>query len=102
MAIYSYQYGEDIAAYEQAGAERAYVAPGNQICWMDTSPELGFMVEIMSANPVFDGFFAKMKAAAENWDGRVPIRELVWLEPRLEEVRVGKNGVSTGNYRWKQ
>lgn len=77
MAIYSHQYGEDIAAYERAGAERAYVAPGNQICWMDTSPELGFMVEIMSANPVFDGFFARIRSAAENWDGRDPIRELV-------------------------
>src|SRR3546814_12296558 len=81
MAIYSYQYGEDIAAYEQAGAERAYVAPGTQSCWMDTSPELGFMVEIMSANPVFDGFFAKIRAAADNWVGREPIRELAGFAP---------------------
>src|SRR3546814_1766460 len=91
MAIYSYQYGEDIAAYEQAGAERAYVAPGNQICWMDALPELGFMVEIMSAHPVFDGFFAKIKTPAEHWDGTCPNRELVILEPSLDRTSTHQN-----------
>jgi hypothetical protein len=76
MAIYSHKYDDDIAAYKQAGAEIAYIAPGNQICWMDTSPKLGFMVEIMSANPTFEAYIEKIKSAAENWDGKDPIRKL--------------------------
>jgi hypothetical protein len=37
-------------------------------------PTLGFMVELVEANPVADMVFGKFREAAENWDGKDPVR----------------------------
>ena len=49
---------------------------GSRTCWLDTTPTLGFMVELIEANPVADSVFAQFRAAAENWDGTNPVRTL--------------------------
>lgn len=77
-ALYSSQYDADVAAYTNAGAEVAFsgLMMGFRVCWVDTSATLGFMVEIVERNPVADGIFGTFRAAAQNWDGKDPIRTL--------------------------
>jgi hypothetical protein len=34
------------------------------------------MIQLIEANPTAEALFAKMQAAAKNWDGKDPIRRL--------------------------
>ena len=49
---------------------------GNRTCWVDTTPTLGFMVELVTKNPIADAIFGQFRAAVQNWDGKDPIRYL--------------------------
>jgi hypothetical protein len=40
---------------------------------VDTSSTLGFMIELLEPSPGRDAMFARMRAAAETWDGAEPI-----------------------------
>jgi len=42
--------------------------------WLDTIATLGFMLELVEANPVTDMVFGKFREAATNWDGKFPVR----------------------------
>jgi len=77
-ALYCRDYDANLAAYTGAGAEVAFsgLMMGSRTCWIDTTPTLGFMVELIEANPVADSVFAQFRAAADNWDGADPIRTL--------------------------
>jgi hypothetical protein len=77
-ALYCSDYDATLAAYTGAGAEVAFsgLMLGNRTCWIDTTATLGFMVELIQANPVADSIFARFRAAAENWDGENPLRTL--------------------------
>ena len=69
-------YEADRAAYVATGAEVAYEAQiggRTRTCWVDTSPTLGFMVELLERSRARDMGFAAMRAAAESWDGHDPI-----------------------------
>ena len=46
------------------------------MCWLDTAATLGFMTELITANPVKEQIFNLFKEAAENWDGVELIRTL--------------------------
>lgn len=76
VALYCTDYDADFAAYTSEGAEVAFNSTmmGTRNCWIDTKPSLGFMIELLEANPIADVVFAKIRAAAENWDGTDPIR----------------------------
>ncbi len=62
-------------------AERdAFLAQGHELafegsvqssrtCWIDTTATLGFMIELLEASEMRDGWFAHMRTAAANWDG---------------------------------
>jgi hypothetical protein len=78
MALYCSDYDADLAAYSGAGAEAAFsgLMMGSRVCWMDTSRQLGFMVELIEANEVAEAVFGKIRSAAKDWDGRNPIRSL--------------------------
>ena len=78
MALYSHTYDADIAFYRNAGAEIIFngLMMGARVCWIDTVKTLGFMVELISANDVAASVFGAMRAAAENWDGKDPVRRL--------------------------
>lgn len=79
VAICSQNYDEDVAFYTRDGAQIALSAttPAGRICWVDTSHTMGFMVEIMTAGPATQWVFDKVRSAAENWDGRDPVRPLI-------------------------
>jgi len=49
---------------------------GAPVCWVDTIATLGFLTELITANPVKEQIFALFREAAENWDGVDPIRTL--------------------------
>ena len=73
-------YEADRAAYVATGAEVAYEAQiggRTRTCWIDTSPTLGFMVELLERSRARDMGFAAMRAAAESWDGHDPITSLL-------------------------
>lgn len=77
MALYCSDYEATLAAYT-ADSEIAFsgLMMGSRVCWIDTLATLGFMVEIIEANPVADGVFAAFRDAADNWDGADPVRRL--------------------------
>lgn len=78
MALYCDDYDANLAAYTASGAEIAFsgLMMGNRVCWVDTTPTLGFMVELVDRNPIADAIYGQFREAAENWDGRDPIRRL--------------------------
>ena len=78
MALYCDDFDATLAAYTAQGAEVAYTGlmMGHRTCWIDTTATLGFMVELVTKNPVADSVFGAFRAAAENWDGNDPVRTL--------------------------
>lgn len=75
MALVCTDYESERDAYIAGGAELAFEGQvGNsRTCWVDTTPTLGFMIELLEPSPVRDKGFAAMRAAAEVWDGVDPI-----------------------------
>jgi hypothetical protein len=49
---------------------------GARTCYIDTTATLGFMTELVTANPVAEMVFGQVRAASEGWDGSDPIRTL--------------------------
>lgn len=78
MALYCKDYDADLAAYINAGSQVAFsgLMMGARTCWLDTVSKLGFMVELIEANPIADAVFEQFRAAAQHWDGKDPIRRL--------------------------
>ncbi len=78
VAIYCEDYDAELEAYLAQGAEVAFsgLMMGFRTCWLDLSSTLGFMVELLDANPVADGVFQAFRDAAESWDGSDPVRTL--------------------------
>jgi hypothetical protein len=75
MGVYCTDYEAEQDAYLKAGAELAFegTVRGVRTCWLDTTPTLGFMVELLEPHPTRAEGFAKMHEAAQNWDGKNPI-----------------------------
>lgn len=70
----------DLARYTALGIETAFyvevpVANG-RAAYLDTSDILGGMIELIEINPPVEKFFATVRDAADNWNGRDPIRRL--------------------------
>ena len=78
MALYCSDFDAELAAYEKAGSVVAFsgLMMGAKTCWIDTVDELGFMVELITANPIADAVFGQFRDAAKNWDGKNPLRTL--------------------------
>jgi hypothetical protein len=76
MALYSHDYDADLADYTRAGFEVAFSGAfaGKRSCYVDTSPSIGYMMELIEASDAQAGFFAKIIDAAKDWDGTDPIR----------------------------
>jgi len=49
---------------------------GARTGYVDTVKTLGFMTELITANPEKEKVFAMFREAAENWDGVDPIRRI--------------------------
>lgn len=71
MSTYTDDFDADLEYYRQAGAEIVFsgLMKGAPVCWLDTVATLGFMTELIKANPVKERIFARFKEAAESWDG---------------------------------
>jgi hypothetical protein len=76
--LYCTDYQADRAAYLAAGAEMAFegLMMGARTCYIDTSPTLGFMTELVTANPIAEQVFGAIRQASIGWDGSDPIRTL--------------------------
>jgi len=76
--LYCSDYAAERAAYTARGEVVAFegLMMGAKTCYIDTVNTLGFMIELITANPTAAYVFEQFRAAAENWDGRDPIRTL--------------------------
>ena len=75
LALICDDYEAERDAYVGTGAELAFEAyiGDARTAWVDTSPTLGFMVELLEPSRSRARGFAAMRAAAEAWDGKDPI-----------------------------
>lgn len=78
VGLYCTDYEADKAAYMADGSELAFegLMMGARTCYIDSTKTLGFMTELITANPVAEMVFGEFRRAAEGWDGRDPIRKL--------------------------
>lgn len=62
-------------AFIARGAELAFEGSvgGSRTCWVDSTPTLGFMVELLEPSSMRDSWFERMRATAAAWDGVDPI-----------------------------
>ncbi|MBU6266969.1 MAG: VOC family protein [Sphingomonadales bacterium] len=76
--LYCTDYDAERAAYVAAGHEVVFegLMMGARTCYIDTLASLGFMTELITANPIAEMVFGQFRAAAEGWDGSEPIRRL--------------------------
>ena len=76
VALYSHDYDADLRSYVERGFAQAVEGKfaGKRFCYVDTSAAIGCMVELIEDSPVQVEFFARIAAAARDWDGRDPIR----------------------------
>jgi hypothetical protein len=76
VALYCHDYDADLRAYVERGFVPAVEGQfaGKRFCYVDTSAALGCMVELIEDSPVQVEFFARIAAAARDWDGQQPIR----------------------------
>ena len=63
-----------LAGLGYVAANRAKVGPV-EFAYYDTRPLMGCMLEVVTQNPATVARFEQIAAAAENWDGRDPIRD---------------------------
>ena len=69
-------YDKEVARYEEMGfpvASSGEFGP-LKFCYVDTSPVMHGMVEVLEDLPFIHNYFANIRKAAENWDGSDPIR----------------------------
>jgi hypothetical protein len=77
-ALYCEDYDAEKAALIASGAEVAFegLMMGARTGYLDTVKTLGFMTELITANPVAEQVFAMFRDAANGWDGSDPIRKV--------------------------
>jgi hypothetical protein len=78
MSTYTDDFDADLAHYLRLGADVVFsgLMKGAPVCWLDTVATLGFMTELITANPLKEQVFAMFRDAADTWDGRDPVRTL--------------------------
>lgn len=78
VGIYCTDYDAERAAYLSTGAEMAFegLMMGSKTCYIDTVGTLGYMTELITANPVAASVFEMFRQASVGWDGKDPIRTL--------------------------
>lgn len=78
-AIFARDYVEEKTCFVEAGfpvAMEFNLGADTSICYVDTRPALGHMLEIYQDTPAIRGLYALVKEAAENWDGKELIQLL--------------------------
>jgi len=69
---------QEVERYQTLGFAAAFTGRfgSAEFAYVDTSPAIGHMTEILPDNAMLRGFFASVRQAAEEWDGCDIIREL--------------------------
>jgi len=77
-ALYCENYEAEKAALIEAGHELAFegLMMGAKTGYVDTVATLGFMTELITANPIAAQVFGAFRDAAQGWDGSDPVRSL--------------------------
>ena len=57
-------------------AQYATTVTGTDFAFIDATRRYGHMIELYEPTPTLTGFYAIVAGAAENWDGRDPVRQL--------------------------
>jgi hypothetical protein len=76
-AICSKSFDKDVAIYEAAGYPVAFsdLSPrGVRIVYMDTTPDLPGMLEIIETTDALETIYQSYFDAAQNWNGEDPVR----------------------------
>lgn len=75
--LYCTDYDAERAATLKGG-EMAFegLMMGARTCYIDTLGTLGFMTQLITANPIADKVFGEIRRAAVDWNGKEPIRKL--------------------------
>ncbi len=78
IAFYCSNYDAELASYLDRGVEVAFSASrfGIRTCWVDTTPTLGFMIQLAERSELMDAAFTRIREASEGWDGSDLIRKL--------------------------
>ena len=78
VGLYCSNYEADRTALLATGAAMAFegLMMGARTCYVDTTPTLGFMTELITANPIAEQVFGQIRAAHLGWDGSDPVRSL--------------------------
>lgn len=77
VCTWTHDLAADIAYYAAKGCPAATtgrVRDSIRFAYFDTAAALGCMVEVMEYSPVVEHIFNEIKRAANDWDGRDPIR----------------------------
>lgn len=78
-AVSTRTFDADVARHQQAGMALAFsgvAGVGARAGYMDATATLGGMIELIEINPKVEEFFGMLHAAAQNWDGKDPVRTL--------------------------
>ncbi len=77
VAVIVENYDKEVARYEKLGCPVASSGEFGPLkfCYVDTSATMNCMVEVLESLPFIHNYFARIRAAAENWDGSNPIRD---------------------------
>lgn len=78
MSTWTDDFAADLEHYRRAGADVVFsgLMKGAPVCWLDTRATLGFLTELITANPLKQQVFAQFREAADSWDGIDPVRRL--------------------------
>lgn len=77
--VFSDNFEQDLARYQQQGYAAAFtgrVAIGARYAYMDSTADLGGMIELIEATPNVRDLFGNLESAARDWDGSDPIRRV--------------------------
>lgn len=79
VAVFCKDYEAERDAFATAGYPVASEFLANadcQVCYVDTSPVLGHMIELYPDHPMIRDLYARTREAAAEWDGAMEIRTL--------------------------
>ncbi len=76
VGVFATDFDSEIAAYEELGFARASEGRvgAMRFAYIDTSPAIGCMVEVLEEDAGMRSAFAGIAAAAEGWNGERPLR----------------------------
>lgn len=78
VGIFAENYIAELAEYDRQGFDRVNEGRVGDMryAYIDTSPALGFMVELLEENASMRALFTKIADASKSWDGQRPLRPI--------------------------